>query len=115
MKKINTREKGGFYENISREYLVSKDFKILDNNFKCKLGEIDIIAIKNNVLHFIEVKYRNSDQYGHPLESISSCKQRKIKKVANYYLTFIYKNEIDCSFDALCILNNDIIYVENCF
>lgn len=102
---------GNYGETIGSQLLVEKGYKIVARNFKCKIGEIDIIALKDNVLHFIEVKTRTNNIYGSPAESVTREKQRRIKNTANYYL-LINKFNVSISFDVMEIYINLNI---NCF
>lgn len=93
---------GEIGENIATRYLVRNDFKIIKKNFKTKLGEIDIICKKGDIIHFIEVKTRRSNIYGTPREAVNFKKQERIKNVASQYLfsdQFISYNEL--SFDII--------------
>lgn len=111
---MNKREKGLFYEDAAAAFLENNGVTILERNYSCKLGEIDIIGIDDDTLVFFEVKYRNTNMYGHALEAIDYKKQKKIIKVANYYMA--YKN-IDkyIRFDAIGIQENDIEWIKNAF
>ena len=73
-------------ENVAAHYLKKKGYKIVDKNFTTPFGEIDIIAWDGATLVFIEVKTRKSARYGHPFESVTRQKIKKISKVALYYL-----------------------------
>ncbi len=75
---------GYFGESIATNYIRNQGYIILERNFTCKLGEIDIIAKDKNFIVFIEVKTRYSSFYGNPSESITFRKQNKIYKTANY-------------------------------
>ena len=77
---------GDFGEDFAVQLLTNSGFSILQRNFYTKVGEIDIIATKDGVLHFIEVKTRNGDQYGYPSEAVSLTKQNRIRKSAEIYL-----------------------------
>ena len=92
MKRFNNMI-GTYGEKVSKDLLIKKGHIILEKNFKCKLGEIDIISsIKNgNCICFIEVKSRFDSCYGMPFEAVTSNKIKKIKKVAEFY---IYKNKL---------------------
>lgn len=78
-------------ENIATKYLESRNYKIIERNFMCRQGEIDIIALDKDELVFIEVKTRTSVQYGAPVEAVTNIKQKHMKKAIEYYL---YKNFI---------------------
>jgi putative endonuclease len=83
---MHNRGKGNLYEDKTVHTLIEKGFVILDRNYLCKLGEIDIIAKDEAVLVFIEVKYRMNDKYGHPSESINYYKKKHILNTAKWYV-----------------------------
>lgn len=73
-------------ENLSTKYLIKKGYKIVDRNFRCKSGEIDIIAENKDYLIFIEVKTRSSLCYGKPQDAVHKYKRKNMIKTARYYL-----------------------------
>ncbi|EPS50345.1 hypothetical protein CFSAN002367_12475 [Clostridium botulinum CFSAN002367] len=77
---------GSFGETIAVDYIKNCGYIILERNFRCKLGEIDIIAKDKNFIVFIEVKTRYSYIYGSPSEAITFRKQNKIYKTAQLYI-----------------------------
>ncbi len=79
-------------ENYATEYLQKQGYKIIQRNFECRQGEIDIIAKDKNEYVFIEVKTRQNFNYGMPSEAVTQVKQNHILKVAQYYL-YIHKLE----------------------
>ena len=79
-------ELGKFGEDFACRYLQQQDYEILFRNFRCRMGEIDIIAVKNDVLSFIEVKTRQSKMYGRPCEAVNLSKQKKIHRCAELYM-----------------------------
>jgi len=84
---MNTREVGKAFEEIACEYLIENGYSIQDRNFHAgRIGEIDIVATKNGELYFVEVKGRNSLNYGSPAESISPQKKHKMRLSAQYYI-----------------------------
>ena len=104
-----SRAVGNIAEDKAAKYLKQADFKIVERNFYSKFGEIDIVALKGRVLHFIEVKSgKNFD----PIYAITPKKLDKILKTVNYY---ILKNRInlDIMIDALIIKGDDIELLEN--
>lgn len=83
---ISTRKKdkvssttGRIAENIAAEYLLQNEFEILDQNWRTKVCEIDIIATKNNIVYLIEVKYRKSDKFGDGFAAITPKKRRQLQ------------------------------------
>jgi len=86
MKMRYRKNVGDIGEDFASQLLTNAGYSILERNYRTKAGEIDIIATKNGVLHFIEVKTRNGDQYGYPSEAVDEAKQKRIKKAAEQYL-----------------------------
>lgn len=72
-------------EDLASEYLRKKGYKIIERNFRVGYGEIDIIAVKNKTLVFIEVKSRTSDIFGSPAEAITYGKLKSLVKTAEFY------------------------------
>ena len=81
-----TQKIGRFGEDEAVKYLKQKGYKILDRNFSCKRGEIDIIALDKDEIVFIEIKARISLKYGLPSEAVTRNKLKHIYKTAEYYL-----------------------------
>ena len=77
---------GQFGEKLACQYLRKKGYSILEQNFTVPFGEIDIIAEKNKLICFVEVKCRKSKKYGLPEEAITSYKKKKIIQVAQSYI-----------------------------
>lgn len=112
------RENKGFYfEEIAKRYLIDKRYVILDINFLCKFGEIDIIALKDGVLVFIEVKGRKNVDFGYPREYVTPTKMKKIISTANYYLMKKNYYNVMCRFDVIEIISDkkEINHIENAF
>lgn len=84
---MNNKFLGGIGEKVAEEYLESQGYRIIEKNYKCKLGEIDIIAIDKDIIAFIEVKTRSSDTYGQPGEAVNYHKQKKIVQTALSYIS----------------------------
>lgn len=113
---MNKREIGALFEKKSAEYLIKHGYRILDKNFSCKCGEIDLIARSEGYLCFVEVKYRSNTLKGYPAESITPSKIRKITKTAEYYmLTRHIPIDTPCRFDVVVILVNEISLIKNAF
>lgn len=73
-------------EQWALDYLLAKNFVLLQRQFRSRWGEIDLIMNDGDTLVFVEVKLRRQSRYGSPLESISKTKQRHLYKTADYYL-----------------------------
>ncbi len=83
---MNKRIIGDGNEDLAINYLISQGLKIITRNFRCRQGEIDIIARDKEYLCFIEVKFRKNFHFGQPQEAVNISKQRKISKVSRFYL-----------------------------
>ena len=105
-----SRAKGNEAENMACSFLFEKGFSIVERNFYSRFGEIDIIAFKEDVLHFIEVK--SGEDYEHAIYNITPSKLSKIIKTAQIYMS---KNGVDCDFvfDAVIITPHKSWHVEN--
>ena len=84
----NSKEIGTIGEKMSIEYLIKNNYSIIEKNYNCNFGEIDIIAFDKNKkeLCFIEVKTRTNKNYGSGINSIDITKEKHIYKTAEYYL-----------------------------
>ncbi|MCG7907510.1 MAG: YraN family protein [Candidatus Thiodiazotropha taylori] len=100
--KADHLQQGEAAEQLAVDYLSRRGLKLVTRNFRCKVGEIDLVMREKRTLVFVEVRYRQSDDYGSALESITPSKQRKLLAAANLYLQ---KNQIDqaCRFDVVAI------------
>lgn len=82
---MTTKEIGDFGERTAEDYLVEMDYSILERNYRLKFGEIDIIASKDEVIVFVEVKTRKSNLFGEPSEYVDRKKQERVRKTAMVY------------------------------
>lgn len=110
---------GKIGEIIATNYLKQKGYKIVANNYKNPIGEIDIIARDKDLLVFVEVKTRISRAFGDPTEAVNFYKQQKIRQVATMYLKQHHMLETNCRFDVVAILgqkgDEDVRHIENAF
>ena len=111
----NKRSVGANYEKIAGEYLEKQGYEIIEYNFYSHAGEVDIIAKHEGYLVFVEVKYRENDKKGHPLEAVSLQKQRTISKCALYYLKKNNLYGVPVRFDVVGILGEKIQVLQNAF
>lgn len=98
------RALGAFGENLAADFLQRKGYKILYKNFKCKLGEVDIIAEDRKTLVFVEVRTRRDANYGLPMESILWNKKIKLISIAKFYIEKFSLEDRDIRFDVVSIL-----------
>lgn len=111
---MNKRSVGSFYEEAVSAYLKEKGVQIIEKNFRCRMGEIDLIGIDGDTLVFFEIKYRKNNLYGSPLEAVDYRKQKKIISVAKYYLTY---KDVDkyIRFDVIGVCDNEIEWIKDAF
>lgn len=112
---MNQREIGSKYEHVAGNYLEQQGYKILEYNYRCRRGEIDMIAQDGEYLVFCEVKYRKGGMAGSAVEAVDVYKQRKLWKTAEYYLLRHGLYHVPCRFDVIGIEDNRIDLVKNAF
>lgn len=105
MKKLN-KIVGNYAEQLASEFLIKNHYKIIERNFRNKLGEIDIICIKNSLLIIIEVKGRYNINFGFPQESVTFSKQKTIARIAHSYINYRNFRNINVRFDVIEVLFN---------
>jgi putative endonuclease len=115
MSKFLNKVTGDVGEKQAKQFLKAKKYKIIKTNYKNSLGEIDIIAKKNGVIVFVEVKTKTSKTFGLPEEMVTKNKQNKIKKVATYYLKQNNMLNASSRCDVIAILEGDIKHLKNAF
>ncbi len=74
-------------ERIAESFLRRQRYEILQRNYRCRAGEVDLIALDGLTVVFVEVKTRRQDEYGSPLEAVDRRKQRQIQRAAQYYVS----------------------------
>jgi putative endonuclease len=95
------REVGKRGEDAAAQHLEKRGYKILERNFTCPLGEMDIIALDRKTLCFIEVKTLSGKAYGPPEIAVNVYKQRKLSQVALAYLNQKHLHDIEARFDVI--------------
>lgn len=113
---MNKRAIGTIEEDKAAAYLQEQGFLLLERNYRCRTGEIDIIAADGSYLVFVEVKFRKNNDKGLSLEAVNYRKQTVICKVARHYLMTHHKAEdTPCRFDVVGIDNQKITLVKDAF
>lgn len=93
-------------EKQAARFLKQKGYKIVIANYRCKYGEIDLVARDADILIFIEIKTRTSNDFGGPAAAVNYRKQQQISKVAHHYLVTHHRNDdVDARFDVICVLS----------
>ncbi|MTI60747.1 MAG: YraN family protein [Firmicutes bacterium] len=101
---MSRKELGHWGEKQAVKYLRNSGYQILEQNYSCKLGEIDLIVRQEDNLIFVEVKTRRSINYGPPQAAVNYRKQDKIRKVALYYLSINRGLDMELRFDVISIM-----------
>ena len=105
-------------EELARRFLEKKGFVILEQNYRTRSGEIDLIAQEGKTLVFVEVKTRSSRRYGHPFEAVTARKRAQLTKVALEYLSRNSLYDQPARFDVVSVLADgkpEIEVVRNAF
>lgn len=113
---MNKRLTGKKYEEQAALYLEERGFVLLEKNFRCRQGEIDLVGLHEGCLVFVEVKYRKNTDSGLPEEAVGRLKQMKICQSSDYYRVS-HGNEAkrQVRYDVVAICGEKIIWHKNAF
>ena len=117
-----SRSVGTWGEALVANYLRDRGYELLAASYRCRFGEIDLIARKKGVLCFVEVKLRSNLKYGLPREYVTARKQEKLRMTAQFYLS-THELDVPVRFDVAEVYtdaehtakNTHIEYIENAF
>jgi putative endonuclease len=109
---------GQMAEDKACDYLLKKGLKLVTRNYRCRLGEIDLIMIDKHNLVFVEVRYRKPSRFGDAAETVNYHKQQKLIKAATHYIQ--YKSvSMACRFDVISMMPRgeelDIEWIKDAF
>jgi putative endonuclease len=90
-------------ERVAELYLKHKGYKLVERNYRCSAGELDLIVLDRRVVVFVEVKTRSGQGFGSPLEAVEFHKQRKMIQAAQYFLSEKRLHQRDARFDVVGI------------
>ena len=106
-------------ERATTSYLTERGYHILERNFRCRGGEVDIIALDGATLVFVEVKLRRSLARGAPIEAVTPVKQSRVRKAAQVYLSYSGRVFTRVRFDVVAVTksgkNTDITHLKAAF
>ena len=113
VKRLNNK-KGAKGEKLAARFLKRGGYKILARNFRCPFGEVDIIALKGDVVAFVEVKRRLTDVFGAPSEAVGAERQARYINAARFYFA---GREMDCTvrFDVIEVEGSEINHIVSAF
>lgn len=113
---MNKRETGSAYEEKAAAYLIQNGFQVLEKNFHCRQGEIDLVGIHGEYLVFVEVKYRKREETGLPEEAVTAAKQKKICRTSDFYrIRNHHFFGYPVRYDVVAILGEEIRWYQNAF
>lgn len=113
---MNKRKTGSDWEQRAAEFLRRRGVRILEMNFRCRQGEIDLVGRQDDCLIFAEVKYRSSTQMGYASEAVNYHKMRQICRVGDFYR--IHKKipaDTPIRYDVIAIQGEEIQWIRNAF
>lgn len=113
---MNNRTLGSEWEEKAAAYLEARGMKILERNFRCRQGEIDLIGVQEEYLVFVEVKYRRNTGKGYASEAVDKRKQYRISRVAEFYC---YQKKVgmhqSIRYDVVSVQGGEIEWIPNAF
>ena len=104
---MNTSERGREGEKLAADYLTGKGYQIVDRNYHCRWGELDLVAKKDDLIVFVEVKLRRDIGHGLPIEAVGKTKQRRIISTAKLYAAEHDLFDYDMRFDVIEVVVDD--------
>ncbi len=106
-------------ERVTADYLIARGYHVLERNFRCRGGEVDLIALDGATLVFVEVKMRRSLSRGAPIEAVTALKAGRVRKAASVYLAYSGRVFHRIRFDVVCVMksakNTDITHLKAAF
>jgi len=100
---MNRSELGRQGERLAEEYLRDKGYRILERNYRNRLGEVDIICQDSNTIVFVEVKTRSQTLFGRPEEAVTRAKRAKIERLSQWYLAEKRLEDSDVRLDVVSV------------
>ncbi len=112
-----SRALGAIAEARAAEFLQRKGYRVVDRNWTCRGGEIDLVCVDadGSTLVFVEVRARSSTSHGTPLETVVDLKRRRLIRAAEIYLHVKKKSDAACRFDVVAITGDYVEHVEDAF
>jgi putative endonuclease len=105
-------------EDLAARFLMKQGYRILERNYCTRSGEIDLVALHDGVVVFVEVKTRTSDAFGAPELAVNSLKQQRMVKAALAYIKQRKLHQVPCQFDVVAITTTaerEVEHIRNAF
>ena len=109
------RTHGRFGEDKAARWYEAQGYRVLARNWRCREGELDIVARRGGTVVFCEVKARASAAYGVPAEAVTPAKQRRLRALAVLWLRATGERAADLRFDVACVLGGKLQVIEGAF
>lgn len=113
---MNTRDSGRLGEELAAAYLEKRHYRLLQRNYRCRMGEIDLIVQKDGMIVFVEVKLRKDDRFAGAWEAVTPAKQRRLRVTAQFWLAE-RQCQLPARFDVIEVYTGDhsIRQIEDAF
>jgi putative endonuclease len=98
---VSTKTLGEQGERLAATWLQRRGYRVVERNYRSRLGEIDLVCRHGGELVFVEVKTRASSEFADPVESVTAAKQRKLRRLAEEYVISRRLEDADVRFDVL--------------
>jgi putative endonuclease len=108
-----TIEVGATGEDRAADHLVRSGYRIVERNYRCKLGELDVVARDSGVLVFVEVRSRRSADFGCALDAVSWYKRKQVSRVAMSYIAYRRPRFTEARFDVIAITGSELVHVKD--
>jgi putative endonuclease len=112
---VDKRQRGVDAEQTAAELLLAAGYEIVERNFRCRAGELDIVARDGDLLVFVEVRSRSDGAHGDAVEMVRDGKRRQVIRVARYYLAAAVPAFERCRFDVVAITAGQAIWLPDAF
>jgi len=110
-----TTGRGRSGEDRAAALLIDRGYAIVERNYRCRVGELDLVARDGDTLVFVEVRSRADGAHGSALDTVGGAKQRRIARVAAHYLAARHPTARACRFDVVGITGDDVVLVQDAF
>lgn len=105
--RVKNKQVGDLGERLAAKFLRRSGYRVLTRKYRCKFGEIDIVARDKDMLVFVEVRSKSDSEYGLPYETVGYTKRRRLERVAAEFLRRFNLFDYDCRFDCVSVLFDD--------
>jgi putative endonuclease len=112
---VDKVQQGASAETDATRLLVEAGYRIVERNYRCKAGELDIVARDGDVLVFVEVRSRSDGEHGSAAEMVLRSKQLRVARVARYYLGAVAPIFEECRFDVVAITADEAVLIKDAF